>query len=124
MATVMARQPEKKIDWLLVAAITGPILGAAMAMMTTGFIADRKLADIPYVDSRFIEGKRYTDDKMSVVLKEAFEHSDTNRRELVIEMGEMKSEYRTGNAVLSGKLDNVANAIKDLREDMVTRKHK
>lgn len=111
----MAIPKQRKFDWLLVAAVLGPIIGALGGWSITGFIEDRHLADKPYVDERVIEGKRYTDDKAASVLKEAIEHSDTNRREMNLKMEQMSSEYRISNVALSSKLDSVIEAIKDLR---------
>lgn len=119
----MARS-KKTIDWVMVAAIVGPMVAGAGTFTLQGWITERKLVDKPYVDERVIDSKRYTDDKTANVLREAFEHSDTNKRELIIRMEQMNTEYRTNSATLTAKLDSLIDMIKGLRDEWVARKHK
>lgn len=120
----MAKERGNKIDWLLIAAVTGPVLGVVVAMMSTGFIADKKLADIPYVDSRFIEGKHYTDEKVSAAFERAVQHSDDNHTDMIHRMDQQIIKYETMNAIFSGKLDTVISSMKEMRDEFSDRRRR
>jgi hypothetical protein len=51
-----------------------------------GWISNEQFARKPWVEEGFGQARRYTDEKSAQTLKEAINHSDSNRQAMVIEM--------------------------------------
>jgi hypothetical protein len=117
--------PKKKENyWTLIAVIGVPIVTFIAGMALNAFTIAEKLATKPYVDDRFLESKKYTDEKTVQALKDAIEHSDTNRREILLRMEAMSSDLKTNNAVLGTKVDNNSKSLQDLRDMLVERRNR
>lgn len=69
-----------------------PAIAFVGGMIYNGFTLAEKVATKPYVDERFIAAKVYTDEKSANTLKEAFEHSDSNRQNMALQMEQIRTE--------------------------------
>lgn len=126
--------------WLLiVVGIILPILSWVGGSISSGWSIANSLADKPYVEDRFKESLRYTDTKAAQVLKEAFEHSDSNRKETQLDMAKQQQEFmgqftsfQTQNAAKMGavetSLNSLLSAVREMRDsawdEHVSRSHK
>ncbi len=90
-------------------------------MALNAFTIAEKIATKPYVEERFIEGKKYTDEKAALILKEAFEHSDANRQLLLTEF----AKYNGSLGTLDVKIDMLQKSVDIIsKESMLTRVRK
>jgi hypothetical protein len=85
-------------------------------MALNAFTIAEKIATKPYVEDRLLDAKKYTDDKGAQILKDAFEHSDKNRADMLYKMETISGELKTNNAILSTKLDSLTKAVQDIRD--------
>lgn len=105
------------MDWTAVVTIALFLICLIGGLMIRGFIEDQKLASRPYVDEKYVDGKRYTDDRAADVLRQSFEHSDMNRKDISLKMEQMTSDYRSSQATFTAKIDSLIDTIKNLRDD-------
>lgn len=111
----MARSENKK-DWsnLIVAAVAGfGFLGGAVF---NGFNYTDKLATKPYVDDRFLEAKKYADERATAVLEKAISHSDANHADVVLRLSELNSDSKSSAAVLTTKVDSIISRLEDFQK--------
>lgn len=117
--------PEKIPSWLLiVVAVILPILSWVGGSVSSGWSIANSLADKPYVEDRFKESLRYTDNKAAQILKEAFEHSDSNRQQTQLDIAKQQqafmaefTAFQTQNASKMGSLEtSVGNVLSTVRE--------
>lgn len=112
----MPSKKKKSTDWLSLIAVVGVPLGSAlMGSVFNGFMIANKLATKAQVEDSYNRTIKYTDEKIFQTLKDAYEHSDRNRSEMLSQTKEWMAELRTSNVVLSTKLDALTEAISDLR---------
>jgi hypothetical protein len=131
----MDRKRRKPDYFALVVTIGLPILTfLGGAMFNAWGIAD-KLATKPYVDERFVESKKYTDEKIEIVKrdienlrkegeqirKDAFEHSDTNKQMLMLELQKINGESRESLARVTTELELLVRTVQQAREDKMSR---
>lgn len=79
-------------------------------MALNAFTIAEKIATKPYVDEKTMEGRKYTDDKAAQTLASAFEHSDMNRQQMLLQIQVFSSDMK----VQGVKIDNLSDAIREL----------
>jgi hypothetical protein len=99
------------------AAIVLPVLAFIGGMALNAFTIAEKIATKPYVDERFIDSRKYTDDRSMSTLKEAFEHSDTNRAAMMLEM----EKYNGNVKAVEVKVDAVTLMLSNLYKEIMVR---
>lgn len=119
---------DKIPPWLLiVVGIILPILSWVGGSVSSGWSIANSLADKPYVEKRFQESITYTDTKSAQILKEAFEHSDSNRQQTQLDMAKQQqafmaefSSFQTSSAAKMGAveaaLNGVQSAVREMRD--------
>lgn len=106
----MARQKEKK-DWSgwVIAAVAIASLAGAKVYDTFAF--KESVATKPYVDDRFIEGKKYTDERAALMFERAVAHSDANHQDMMLKLEQLNTENRSFQATMSTKIEAILNAV-------------
>lgn len=123
----MRRNMRSRVDWSAIIVGGVAVLGFVCGGIYNGFSYTDKLATKPYVDDRFIAATKYTDEKTAQILKEAYEHSDTNRREMAIEHAKEHQDFmsqfasaQSSQAVKIGtmetQLGNVLTTVREMRD--------
>lgn len=103
------------------------VLTFAGSKIYDSFSFKETVATKPYVDDRFTLANKYTDEKSAQTLKEAFEHSDTNRREMALEHAREHQEFmqqfttvQSAAAIKIGtmetQLGNVLSTVREMRD--------
>lgn len=97
--------------WMRAVVVGVPVLTFfGGALFNAWGIAD-KLATKPYVDDKFVEGKHYVDMRVEQSFKDAIEHSDANRQQMVLRMEQVNTETKATQATLSTKIDAILHAL-------------
>lgn len=107
---------EKTNYWTLIAVVCVPILSFVGGMALNAFTIAEKIATKPYVDDRLVEQKKYIDEKSAQTLKEAFEHSDKNRADMLLRIEELGGQLKTDNAILGTKVDSLTKSVQEMRD--------
>lgn len=109
----MRRQAKQKLSGgILVATVVLPVVTFFGGMFLNAFSIAQNIATKPYVDDKALEGKRYTDEKSAQTLKDAFEHSDANRQNMMIEIGKFGAVQQAQGV----KIDMVLENIRSMQE--------
>jgi hypothetical protein len=127
-----AKAKKRKPDYALAVVTIGIPIATFIggAMFNAWGIAD-KLATKPYVDERFDASKKYTDERIELVRKDieivrkegeqirkdAFEHADTNKQMLTLELQKINSESRESLAKVTTTLELLVRSVQTIRDD-------
>lgn len=107
-----SRKPITLPFWLHVVTYVGiPVLGFLGMLVVNGYNIANTMADKPYVDKRVTESMKYTDQKSAEVMREAFEHSDTNRREITLQIEKMNGDMKGSQIELTTKVNMILETL-------------
>lgn len=110
----MARRSTKKP--LLESLVSNwiPILTFATGIGLFGFNFASGVANKPYVDSKFLDSMKYTDDKTKYAIEVSIAHSETTRQGMMLKMEEMNSDRQKNEAALQAKVEIILTTLQNM----------
>lgn len=95
-----------------------PVLAFLAGAAVNAFTIAEKIATKPYVDDKAMEMRHYTDEKAISTLKEAFEHADMGKQQMMLELERSNSTIRSMDVkidLLQKSLDNLSQPYRHYR---------
>lgn len=109
------KQEESKYGTLFVVVLI-PIVTFVGGTIIAGYSFYDRIATKPYVDERVETSRKESEERTMRTLKEAYEHSDTNRREMMMSTERMIGELKVRNAIVDTKLETLLKSIQDIKD--------
>lgn len=116
MATRRREEPKESKYGTLIVVILIPLITFIGGTVTMGYTFYDRIATKPYVDDKVGSSLKYTDEKTMQILKEAYEHSDTNRREMMMSTEKVVSELKIRNAIVDTKLELLLKSMSEIKD--------
>lgn len=116
MAIKKRRNP--LLDDLKLLAFAIPVISVVGAFASKSISIAMDLVHKPELIAVQTDGNRYTDEKSELAKKDAFDHSDANRRTVELEMAELKTDVTRETAGIKAQEDVILQNVQDLRHEI------
>ena len=91
-----------------------PVLMFVGGLWAASLNYTRSVATVPYVDEKIIQVMRYSDTKDEIVLQKSYDHADSNKKDMMIEIKSQGADVKT----LSSKIDLLLESLRTLQSQM------